>query len=200
MEGAYFLKTGKLQMLSEQQLVDCDRKQDQGCNGGLMDNAFDFIQSNKGLTTEKAYPYKGVDGTCKKKVKNVAGTTVKKHTDVASNEKALMSALTKQPVSIAIEADQQGFQFYKSGVFTAACGTALDHGVLAVGFGTMGKAPVGGNSTAPSRKKKAKAYWKVKNSWGATWGMNGYILLERGTKQKGGQCGILNGPPSYPTL
>jgi len=111
MEGAYFLKTGKLQMLSEQQLVDCDRKEDQGCNGGLMDNAFDFIQSNKGLTSEKAYPYKGTDGKCKKSVKNVAGTTVKKHTDVASNEKALMSALTKQPVSVAIEADQQGFQF-----------------------------------------------------------------------------------------
>ena len=201
MEGAYFLKTGKLQMLSEQQLVDCDRKKDQGCNGGLMDNAFDFIASNKGLTTEQAYPYKGVDGMCKKSVKNVAGTTVKKHTDVASNEKALMSALTKQPVSVAIEADQQGFQFYRSGVFTAKCGTNLDHGVLAVGFGTMGKkVPGAANATAPDRKKKSKDYWKVKNSWGESWGMDGYILLERGVKQKGGQCGILNGPPSYPTL
>jgi hypothetical protein len=72
--------------------------------------------------------------------------------------------------------------------------------VLAVGFGTMGKKVSGGNSTEPTRKKKTKAYWKVKNSWGSSWGMDGYILLERGAKQKGGQCGILNGPPSYPTL
>merc|ERR1711907_472824 len=127
LEAAHFLKTGKLEMLSEQQLVDCDRKKDQGCNGGLMDNAFDFIHENKGLASEKAYPYKGVDGTCKRSAKSVPGTTVKKHTDVASNEKALMSAISKQPVSVAIEADQQGFQFYSSGVFSGECGTNLDH-------------------------------------------------------------------------
>ena len=190
-------------MLSEQQLVDCDRKKDQGCNGGLMDNAFDFIHENKGLASEKAYPYKGVDGTCKRSAKSVPGTTVKKHTDVASNEKALMSAISKQPVSVAIEADQQGFQFYSSGVFSGECGTNLDHGVLAVGFGTLSKDALdvtGKNSTTLGRKKKGKAYWKVKNSWGESWGMKGYILLERGAKQKGGQCGILNGPPSYPTV
>ena len=106
-----------------------------------------------------------------------------------------MSAIAKQPVSIAIEADQSSFQFYKSGVFTAACGTTLDHGVLAVGYGTMGKK----NATEVDTKKKAKNYWKIKNSWGASWGMNGFILLERGKKQKGGQCGILNSA-SYPTL
>lgn len=199
MEGAYYLKTGKLQMLSEQQLVDCDRKKDQGCNGGLMDNAFDFIHKNKGLTTEQAYPYKGTDGTCKNRVKNVPGTVVTKHTDVASNEKALMSAVLKQPVSVAIEADQMGFQFYSSGVFSGECGTNLDHGVLAVGYGTE-KHSMGGNSTMPGKKNKGKNYWKVKNSWGSSWGLDGYILLERGAKQKGGQCGILNGPPSYPTL
>lgn len=186
-------------MLSEQQLVDCDRKKDQGCNGGLMDNAFDFIHSNKGLTTEEAYPYKGTDGKCQQSVKNVPGTVVKKHTDVAPNEKALMSAVSKQPVSIAIEADQMGFQFYSSGVFSGECGTNLDHGVLAVGFGTE-KRGMGSNSTTPNRKSKGKDYWKVKNSWGSSWGMDGYILLERGGKQKGGQCGILKGPPSYPTL
>lgn len=195
LEGAYFLKTGELKSFSEQQLVDCDKKQDQGCNGGLMDNAFDFIKTNKGLCTEEAYPYKGVDGTCKKKCKDDSKATVKTHTDVAANAKALMSAIAKQPVSIAIEADQSSFQFYKSGVFTAACGTTLDHGVLAVGYGTMGKK----NATEVDTKKKAKNYWKVKNSWGASWGMNGFILLERGKKQKGGQCGILNSA-SYPTL
>jgi hypothetical protein len=186
LEGAYFLKTGTLTSFSEQNLVDCDTKVDQGCNGGLMDDAFDFIHTNKGLCTEASYPYTGTDGTCNKKCKKVAGATVKKHTDVGKTQKALMSALDKQPVSIAIEADQSGFQFYKSGVFTGTCGTTLDHGVLAVGYGTMGS------------KKKGK-YWKVKNSWGASWGMDGFILLERGKKQAGGQCGLLNSA-SYPTL
>ena len=163
-----------------------------------MDNAFDFIHSNKGLTSEEAYPYKGTNGQCQKSVQNVPGTVVTKHTDVASNEKALMSAVAEQPVSVAIEADQMAFQFYSSGVFSGKCGTNLDHGVLAVGFGT--EHSTASNSTMPDRKKKGKDYWKVKNSWGSSWGMDGYILLERGAKQKGGQCGILNGPPSYPTL
>ena len=88
-----------------------------------------------------------------------------------------------QPVAVAIEADQSGFQSYKSGVFDAPCGTNLDHGVLAVGYGTQ----------------SGTDYFKVKNSWGASWGMKGYILLERGAKQTGGQCGILMSA-SYPTL
>ena len=184
LEGAYFLKTGELKSFSEQQLVDCDTKQDQGCNGGLMDNAFDFIKTNKGLCTEESYPYKGVDGTCNKKCKDDSKATVKTHTDVAANAKALMSAIAKQPVSIAIEADQSSFQFYKSGVFNnAGCGTQLDHGVLAVGYGTL-------NGTD---------YWKVKNSWGATWGLNGYILLAKGTTAKPiNMCGISQSA-SYPT-
>lgn len=196
-EGAYFLKTGTLKSFSEQQLVDCDKKSDQGCDGGLMDNAFDFIKQNKGLCTEASYPYKGVDGTCKKSCTDDSKATVKTHTDVDPTATALMSAITKQPVSVAIEADQSGFQFYKSGVFTAACGTTLDHGVLAVGYGTLGKK---NNSTlVDGKQKKSKKFWKVKNSWGSSWGMNGFILLERGKKQAGGQCGILNSA-SYPTL
>jgi C1A family cysteine protease len=95
-----------------------------------------------------------------------------------------MSAIAQQPVSIAIEADQTAFQLYKSGVFTATCGTNLDHGVLAVGYGTL----------------NGVDYYKVKNSWGSSWGMDGYILLQRGVSQAEGQCGILSGPPSYPNL
>jgi len=95
-----------------------------------------------------------------------------------------MTALVQQPVSVAIEADQKAFQMYQTGVFTAACGTNLDHGVLAVGYGTS----------------SGVDYYKVKNSWGTSWGMQGYILLQRGVSQKQGQCGILSGPPSYPNM
>ena len=182
-EGAYFLKTGNLRDFSEQQLVDCDLKKDKGCNGGLMDNAFDFVASNGGLCQESDYPYTGVQGACAKTCTDVAGTAVSKHTDVNATAEDLMSAIAQQPVSIAIEADQRGFQFYNSGVFSGSCGTKLDHGVLAVGYGVMSQMP----------------YWKVKNSWGESWGNNGFINIERNKKQKGGQCGILNSA-SYPTL
>ena len=97
-----------------------------------------------------------------------------------------MSAVSMQPVSIAIEADQRDFQLYKSGVYTAKCGTNLDHGVLVVGYGVW----------ADDGQTK---YWKVKNSWSPKWGMEGYILLERGIAQEGGQCGILESA-SYPIL
>ena len=91
------------------------------------------------------------------------------------NEAALTSAVASQPVSVAIEADQPGFQFYSGGVFSGECGEQLDHGVLVVGYG----------------EKDGKLYYKVKNSWGASWGQNGYILLERTTStSSAGQCGI----------
>merc|ERR1719504_180488 len=93
-----------------------------------------------------------------------------------------MEALNKNPVSIAIEADKSAFQLYKSGVLNGTCGTKLDHGVLAVGYGTEG----------------GTDYWKVKNSWGAAWGAEGYILLEKG-KNQAGECGIKM-QPSYPVV
>jgi len=103
--------------------------------------------------------------------------------DVATDSsQALMSAVARQPVSIAIEADKPVFQLYKRGVLTTDCGTKLDHGVLVVGYGT----------------DRGKDYWKVKNSWGATWGEKGYIRLTRGTKGPG-ECG-LEAQPSYPVV
>jgi hypothetical protein len=178
-EGISFIKTGQLPNLSEQQLVDCST-QNNGCNGGLMDYAFEYIVQNGGIGSESAYPYTAADGTCKKVA---AAATISGHTDVAaSDEDALQAAVAQQPVSVAIEADQMGFQFYSGGVFDGSCGTNLDHGVLAVGYGT----------------ESGKDYWKVKNSWGATWGSQGYILLARGTGKGNGQCGIAM-QPSYPT-
>jgi C1A family cysteine protease len=179
LEGANFLASGKLVSFSEQQFVDCDTV-DQGCNGGLMDNAFKFAEAND-LCTEESYPYKAVGGSCAASSCTVGlkQGDVTGFTDVDHTENALMEAIAKQPVSIAIEADQQAFQFYSGGVMTGDCGQQLDHGVLAVGYGTL----------------DGKNYWKVKNSWGASWGMSGYILIERGSNK----CGILNSA-SYPQV
>lgn len=194
LEGASFIKNGQLISLSEQNFVSCDNflhgGSDRGCNGGLMDNAFTWATKNGGVCTEADYPYTsgttGTNGSCNQSSCSVvASSAPKSHTDVAVNsDSAMMSALVQQPVSVAIEADQQAFQLYTSGVFTAACGTNLDHGVLTVGYGTL----------------DGLDYYKVKNSWGASWGMDGYILLERGVSQPEGQCGILSGPPSYPNM
>ncbi|KAJ6769945.1 CYSTEINE PROTEASE FAMILY C1-RELATED [Salix purpurea] len=134
MEGITQLSTGNLISLSEQELVDCDTSgEDQGCNGGLMDDAFKFIIQNKGLTTEASYPYQGVGGTCSS---GKAAAKITGYEDVPANsEAALLKAAANQPVSVAIDAGGSAFQFYSSGVFTGDCGTQLDHGVTAVGYG-----------------------------------------------------------------
>jgi C1A family cysteine protease len=190
LEGAYAIKNKKLLSFSEEQLVACDNTKDggkdNGCNGGLMDNAFKWIEKNGGLCEESDYPYTSGAGkvsACNTTCKIVTGSKPTKWTDVAHDEKSLMAAVMQQPVSIAIEADQQSFQLYASGVLSGMCGTKLDHGVLVVGYGTAA----------------GTDYWKVKNSWDTVWGMDGYVLLERGNPQSGGQCGILQSA-SFPNL
>jgi len=181
-EGAFQIAGNPLTSLSEQELVSCDNAahggSDQGCNGGLMDNAFKWISKN-GLCTESDYPYTsghGQTGTCQTTCQKVV--TVTGYTDVPG-ESGMLAAISKGPVSVAIEADKSAFQLYKGGVLdNAACGKKLDHGVLAVGFGT----------------DSGKDYYKVKNSWGATWGESGYIRMVQGKDQ----CGIADSA-SYPT-
>jgi hypothetical protein len=177
-EGIVFIKHAHLTSLSEQELMDCSFSYGNlGCSGGLMDNAFKYVQAN-GLCTEAAYPYTAKDGTCKKSSCTAsANSQIGGYKDVTHTENALGAAVDVQPVSIAIEADQSGFQLYKSGVFCGNCGTNLDHGVLAVGYGT-----------------DTTDYWKVKNSWGTSWGEQGYIRMCRNKNE----CGLSN-EPSYPT-
>ena len=182
LEGAWFLKNGTLVSLSEQQLVDCAGSTgNQGCNGGLMDDAFQYIINNKGITTEANYPYTAQDGTCNAAKAKQWAAKVASFTDVTPNSEAdLMAAIAQQPVSVAVEADQNSFQLYAGGVMTAACGDALDHGVLAAGYGT--------DATSGNE------FWLVKNSWGADWGEQGYIRLGKAKTYNGGagQCGILS--------
>ncbi|XP_076927609.1 senescence-specific cysteine protease SAG39-like [Bidens hawaiensis] len=184
-EGITGITTGKLISLSEQELMDCDRSgEDQGCEGGYMDDGFEFIVKNKGINTEAAYPYKAVDATCNTKKEGVAAAKITGHEDVPVNsESALLKAVAMQPVSVAIDAGESDFQFYSSGVFNGSCGTELDHGVTAVGYGTS---------------DEGIKYWLVKNSWGTVWGEEGYIRMQRDVEAKEGLCGIAM-MASYPT-
>ena len=174
-EGSMFLAYGNLQSYSEQQLVDCSR-QNNGCNGGLMDYAFQYIETSP-LEQESDYPYTARDGTCKYVSSKGVGK-VKAFKDVSQDKSGsqLKAAIAKGPVSVAIEADQFVFQGYTGGVITSGCGSSLDHGVLAVGYGVEG----------------SQEYILVKNSWGASWGDQGYVKIAPN------QCGITLAA-SYPS-
>jgi len=181
LEGAKFIKTGELVALSEQNLLDCDHE-DLGCNGGLMDNAFKFDEKSGGLCSEAEYPYTARQGKiCNTNCTDVPGSMVKTFIDVPpGDEKALLAAVAMQPISVAIEASQFAFQFYKKGVITDnSCGRNgnIDHGVLAVGYG--------------ADLETGAPYFLVKNSWGGTWGEEGYVKLGRGGTSEFGICAIL---------
>merc|ERR1711988_1748725 len=126
--------------------------------------------ANGGIDTEQDYPYTAQDGTCDKTKESKHVVSISSYNDVPqNNEQQLAAAVAKGPVSVAIEADRQSFQMYSSGVFSGPCGTNLDHGVLVVGY--------------------TDDYWIVKNSWGASWGDQGYIMMKRGVSSSG-ICGI----------
>jgi C1A family cysteine protease len=172
LEGAWEISTGNLVSMSEQQFVDCS-KQNSGCNGGLMETAFDWAKSQS-IATEQSYGYTARDGTCKSSFTTAipsGGVTGYK----TANGGSLTSALNSVgPVSVAIQADQSVFQQYTGGTITSGCGSNLDHGVTAVGVNSDGSI-------------------KVKNSWGSSWGVSGYVNIATS------QCGITT-DASYPTV
>ena len=171
----------ELPLISEQQLVDCEHDCmefpgttqevcDEGCNGGLMPNAFTYA-IREGMESEADYPYKGVDQTCK-----FDASKVKYHFSswawVDQDEDAMVAALnTKGPLSVALDASY--WSFYAGGIYDSACSSSrMNHGVLLVGYGV----------------ENGTKYWIVKNSWGTGWGEKGYIRLIRGKNK----CGINN--------
>ena len=183
-EGQHFLKTNKLVSLSEQNLIDCSKKYGNfGCNGGLANKAFDYVQQNGGIDTEASYPYEAVDGTCHFSSSEV-GATVTGYVRIPyANESALMEAVAiVGPVSVSIDASQDSFMHYDSGVYSEPLckRTILDHVVLVVGYGAH----------------NGRDYWLVKNSWGEEWGMDGYIMMAR---NKDNNCGIAT-RAVYPTV
>lgn len=170
--------------LSVQQLIDCcDPDGNRGCNGGIVDDGYKCVIRMGGIDTAASYPYNGDgDEKCKFNTKTI-GEKIRGFVDIASNEAALQNAIANVgPVAAGIDASQSSFQFYTSGVYDEpACSVAnVDHGVTVVGYGAL----------------NGVDYWKVKNSWGTAWGMDGYILMSR---NKNDQCGIAS-VTSYPVL
>ncbi|OQR83431.1 cysteine protease family C01A, partial [Achlya hypogyna] len=163
-EAAHCLATGQLVDFSEQQLVSCASSAGYGCQGGWPNKALDYI-AQTGLCTESAFPYasgsSNQNGQCRdcQKTKVSVGKSV----DI-SGESALQSALDKQPVTVVVEAGNNVWRNYKSGIVQSCPGAQSDHAVIAVGYGT----------------KNGVQHFKIKNSWGTGWGEQGYIYLQRG--------------------
>jgi C1A family cysteine protease len=180
LEGLWFISKATLINLSEQQMLDCTSSYgNQGCSGGLMDNCFKYTKE-KGIQKGDDYPYKNKVNTCAYDAKKIVFKNTG-YTDVPADDfTQLRVAVKKQPVAVAVMAASDGFKNYKSGILSANCGTDLDHAILAVGYGS--------------------GFWIVKNSWGASWGEEGYVRIASGSQNNGaGVCGI-NSVCSYPTL
>lgn len=181
-EGINAITKGELVSLSEQEILDCQQNS-YHCNGGVMDNTYEFIRSY-GITTESNYPYEGQQGYCQNVASNPA-VQINGYEDVPQNsEYDMLKAVANQPISVAIAGGDYYFRYYSSGILNMQCSTNTNHAVAVVGYGT----------TNDGRK-----YWIAKNSWGTGWGEDGYIYLARDVGDPRGLCGIAT-YPSYPTI
>jgi cathepsin L len=182
--SACAIKHGKYVLLSVQQIIDCSGSfGNDGCNGGLPDQAFQYIIANKGLDTWASYPYTAQDGNCNWNPANVGSCTITAYKDVTpGSETDLVTAIVLEPIATAIDASQTSFQFYSSGVYydPNCSSTQLDHGVFIIGYGSS-------NGTD---------YYLVQNMWGTSWGMDGYIWMSR---NRDNNCGIATAA-SYPIV
>ena len=180
LEGLYYLTNQKTRSFSEQQLMDCSSSfGNMSCDGGLMDNAFDYIKEH-GVTDESNYPYTAMDSYRCHKEKISNGFSISSYTDIADDQNSLVAAIARQPVSIAIYSNP--IQLYESGIYNNwGCSDNVDHGVLAVGYGS----------------ESGQDFFKVKNSWGADFGEHGYFRVAR-RDHGSGICGCTTNA-SYPT-
>nr|XP_056709180.1 cathepsin K-like [Euleptes europaea] len=182
LEGQLKKKTGKLLNLSPQNLVDCVTGCD-GCDGGYVTKAFEYIQENKGINSDTSYPYIGDDESCKYNPSAKAAKCQGFQELPKGDEKALRRAVAQiGPISVGIDVSLESFKLYRKGVYyDENCSSSnVNHAVLVVGFGT----------------KQGKKYWIVKNSWGEDWGEKGYILMAR---DRNNACGIAN-MASFPKM
>ncbi|KAJ9600389.1 hypothetical protein L9F63_009317 [Diploptera punctata] len=186
LEGQNFRKTGTLTTLSEQQIIDCNKDGNGGCNGGgYIDLSFRYIRENGGINSAKSYPFEGKDGQCKYISKNKTAIVTGEIYIPAGNEKKLKDAVaTIGPIAVAVDASSPLFQHYKTGIYyDEECNSQnANHGMLVVGYGV--------------EKGTKLGYWLVKNSYGTKWGDNGYMKIRR---NKGNHCGIAS-HASYPLV
>jgi C1A family cysteine protease len=181
LESGYAISSGKLVSLAEQQLVDCDRN-DNGCSGGWPHTAYDSYLSGVGVCSEDSYSYTARDGSCRASSCTAAipSGVVTGHSNVGSSSSGLKSTLSQQPVSVTVNAGQ--LQLYGNGVVTGNCQGQINHAVIAVGYGTDGQ-----------------DYFKIRNSWGTSWGEQGYIRLAQDGGSQGTAC-LFQYSPVVPTL
>ncbi|KAJ3696645.1 hypothetical protein LUZ61_000350 [Rhynchospora tenuis] len=177
------LRKGTLLSLSEQELVDCVTTCNK-CSGGWPASAFQWVISNRGIATEAYYPYSGTNGYCNGNLVSYRAASITGYVNVPQyNEMALMYAVAMQPVSVALEATSTSFQFYKGGIYSGPCGNTLNHAVTIIGYGVA---------------SNGMKYWIIKNSWGSTWGVGGYMYIQKEVYNlPSGLCGLAMAP-SYP--
>ncbi|KAL5576578.1 hypothetical protein UlMin_018277 [Ulmus minor] len=181
-EGITKIRKGNLVSLSEQQILDCVTTGN-GCEGGMKNDAFKYIIQNGGITTEEQYQYMEAQGTCQTEREQNAAAQISGYEDVPKNdEEALLKAVIGQPVGASVDATS--LKSYREGILPGDCGNSLNHAVTVIGYGTS---------------EQGIKYWLIKNSWGASWGENGYAKIERDSGTPGGACGIAM-RASYPII